>query len=76
MMDDGGGLLPAVEQVDAVDVAPTHLRGRAEAGVGVGKSHHGGAVVVPGVGQSARRGVSDRQHRYKQFVSDRLDDRI
>lgn len=69
-LEDGrwfrGGLRPAVEQVDAVDVARTHVRSCAEAGVGVGKSHHGGAVVVPGVGQSARRRPSDRRHRWKQ----------
>lgn len=50
---EGPGLLAAVEQVDALDVAWTHLRGRAEGGVAVGKGHHGGEEVVLGEGQSA-----------------------
>lgn len=53
----GPALLAAVEQVDALDVAPTHLRGRAEGGVAVGEAHHGGEEVVFGEGQPASKGV-------------------
>lgn len=49
----GLGLLAAVEQVDALDVARTHLHGRAEGGVAVRKAHHGGEEAVLGEGQSA-----------------------
>lgn len=44
----------AVEQVDALDVAAAHLRGRAEGGVAVRKGDHGGEDIVLGEGQPAR----------------------
>lgn len=46
-----GGLVAAVQQVDAVDVVPAHLLGRAKHCVGVWNGHHGGVVVVLGESQ-------------------------
>lgn len=46
-----GGLVSAVQQVDAVDVVLAHLSGRTKHSVGVWNSHHGGIVVVFGESQ-------------------------
>lgn len=46
-----GGLVLAVQQVDAVDVVMAHLPGRAKHGFGVWNSHHGGVLVVFGESQ-------------------------
>lgn len=46
-----GGLVSAVQQVDAVDVVLAHLSGRTKHRVGVWNSHHGGVVVVFGESQ-------------------------
>lgn len=63
----GLGLLAAVEQVDALDVARTHLHGRAEGGVAVRKAHHGGEEAVLGEGQSAGSKSSNAWSRTQDF---------
>lgn len=59
-----GCLIPAVQQVDATDVVLAHLLGSAKDGAAVRISHHGGAVVVLGEGQS---GTRQTQSYYFEF---------